>query len=605
MKKENENFDDIINIITSKIKNQEIAIFCGAGISYNSGLPLVNNLLRYILNVIEVNEIDSEKILQSNLPFEAFIQTLSGESDVNDLLDIFSKGKPNNTHRFIALLIKLGFVKNIITTNFDTLIEQALSEIGFEKENHFDVYSSDKDFEKIDWDYTRIKIIKIHGCISNKDEMEITLDLIARRFISQNKHNIISSFFSKKINQNVLFLGYSCSDLFDITPQINSILNNQSEIIFIEHSVDDTNFCVEEVSKKEFKNPFYKYKGLRFYVNTDILVNKFWEKFSSEDYPTYPLVNIDWKTNINAWIIKGIKYSEAIKNQLKAKLFYDIGEYNISIETWEQGLAIAQKEKNQLFFYAQLGNLGMAFNAIGKFNEAKKCLEESSKACKDIGNIQGEISQLQALGNIYRNLGDFENAITVFERAVFLAEDHFLESLCPSLGNLATVYNQTKNFEKALDVLQKGLAIALTTGNKQSEGSMLTSIGIALFQKGNYKKATEFILRSIEVTKQIGDKQGECMALHNLSNFSLQFQEFDNCIKYSTQCLTIALEINIKPSEAAALYNIGSAYFFKGNQNLAVQNLEKSVEINNEIFGLNHSHTISAIQALDKAKNLK
>ncbi|KFC19317.1 tetratricopeptide repeat protein [Chryseobacterium sp. FH1] len=595
--------NEIICRIKNKLQNKEVAIFCGAGISYNSGLPLVNNLLKYILKVIDVNENDSKILLNSNLPFEAFIQTLSNETNIDDILNIFTKGQPNDSHQLIALLIKLGFVKNIITTNFDTLIEDALLEMKLINSTHYHVFSCDEEFKNIDWNDGNVKLIKIHGCISNKKEVEITLDLVARQYISQNKHKTISSFFSEKINPNVLFLGYSCSDHFDITPQIQLITQNQSHIIFIEHSFDENSCVVEKIDFKKYNNPFDLYNGVRIYYNTDFLVRQLWEQFSSETLKKHFSEPINWSENINIWIQKESQYSLAIKNQLAARLFYDIGEYNISIQIWQKGLHIAQSENNQLFFYAQLGNLGMALNATGRFPEAQKCLEESSKVCREIGNTQGEISQLQALGSVYRNLEDYDNAAKAFERAVFLAENYYVESLCPSLGNLATVYNQTGQVEKAIKTLQKGLPIAKITGNKQSEGSMYTSLGVALFKKGDYKTSKILLQKGIDITRQIGDRQGECMSLHNLANVSLQLGDYDNCIKYAHECLKIALEINIEPSQGGSYYNLGTVHLLKGNKELAVEYLKKSLEINMKIYGLKHSNTIFAKKILDKAMN--
>lgn len=592
--------EQIIHDIKLSIQNKKIALFCGAGISYHSGIPLANGLLKYILQVLDVEEPNALKILDSNLPFESFIQTLSSEVDINDILDIFSRGEPNANHTLIAHLIKAGYVKTVLTTNFDSLIEKALNLIGLEVGIDYHVFSNENEYRKIEWDDNSIKIIKIHGCISNREEIEITLDLVARQAINQDKGKVIHSFFSKSINHNILVLGYSCSDIFDITPLIETVEEEKSNIFFLEHCFESSNYKTENIKQKKEKNPFYIYEGTRIHYNTDSLVK---DVFRSLLLPQYEFQSetISWEENIDLWINKAVEYSEGIKKQLAARLFYDIGEYNLAIETWEQGLVIAQHEGNQIFFYALLGNLGMAFNAIGNFDNAQKCLEESSKACRDIGNIQGEVSQLQALGNIYRNLRKFDKAIESLKRAVSLAEMYENRSLCSSLGNLATVYNQVENYDEAINVLQKGLAIALSTGNKQSEGSMLASLGIAFFQKKDYHNAINFVLKSVEVTRQIGDRQGESLSLHNLSNFSLQFEDFDNCIKYSTMSLAIAKEIKIKPSEANGYYNIGTAYYFKGEYENAVKNLKSAVDIFDEIYGSNHSNTISAVNALDMA----
>lgn len=593
--------EQMISIVSEKIKLKNASIFCGAGISFNSGLPIVTDLLKYILSILDVNNADANKILQSNLPFEAFIQTLTDEVSVDNILEIFSKGEPNSNHQLIAGLIKLGLVKTVFTTNFDTLIEKSLYKIGLIEGIDYQVFSSENEFKNIDWQSDLIKIIKIHGCISNKKEMAITLELVARKTIDQHKEKVISSFFCKSINPTVIILGYSCSDLFDISPLIESIEDNKSEILIFEHNFLENEIRIEDISLKQQKNPFKSYEGLRIYLNTDTFTRHLWKLTLSVNYE-YRCVAISWKGNIDKWLEEAIEYSLGIKNQISARLFYDIGEYDLSIKIWEQGLTIAQKENNLTFFYAQLGNIGMALNAIGKYREAKKCLEESTKACSEIGNIQGEISQLQALGNIYRNLREFDNSIEVFNKAVILSEKHELYSLCSSLGNLATVYNQIEDYDNAINILQKGFSIALITGNKQSEGSMLASLGIAYFQKGDYTNGINFTTESVNLTRQIGDRQGECMSLHNLSNFCLQIEDYDNCLKHSNLGLEIAKEIGIKQSEAGAYYNIGTSYFFKGEQSSAIFNLKKAIEIYSDIFGESHSHTISAKNSLIRAE---
>lgn len=597
-----QNLQELILEISDKIKLRETAIFCGAGISYNSGLPLANDLIKYVLKSLDVKDSDSKKILNSNLPFESFIQALTDEVSVDNILDIFLKGEPNINHELIAGLINKGLVKTILTTNFDTLIEKALNNLGLIKGENFRVYSTEKEFEKIDWESDIIKIIKIHGCATDKKEMAITLELVARRTNMQSKNNVISSFFSKTINPNILVLGYSCSDLFDISPQIETITGNKSQIFFLDHVITNSEFYTEDISTKAYKNPFKNFNGQHIYINADTLIENLWKSTLVTNYK-YSSTNISWKENVDNWQKEAIEYSLGIKNQISARLFYDIGEYELAIKIWEQGLIIAQGENNQLFFYSQLGNLGMALNAIGRYSDAKRCLEESTKACQDIGNLQGEISQLQALGNIYRNLGDFDSAIKAYNKAVLLAEKEDISGLCTSLGNLASIFTQREQPDEAIQVLEKGLMLAKEIGDKQSEGSMLCSIGIAYSQKGDNKKANQFIQESIFTTRLIGDRQGECMALLNLSNVNLRDKEFENCFNNATSSLHIAKDLNLKQSEGNAYYNIGSALFFSGNAESAIPNIKKAINIFSEIYGNEHRHTQSAIKALNSAEN--
>jgi hypothetical protein len=57
----------------------DLAIFCGAGISLNSGLPLANQLKWHILEKLADNKVDIkdiEEIYEAPLPFEAFMETI-------------------------------------------------------------------------------------------------------------------------------------------------------------------------------------------------------------------------------------------------------------------------------------------------------------------------------------------------------------------------------------------------------------------------------------------------------------------------------------------------------------------------------------------------
>lgn len=143
-------------------------------------------------------------ILNSSLPFESFIETIKEETDIDDILEIFKYGKPNTNHLLIAQLAVSGYVSTILTTNFDTLIEDALIEKNLVNNRHFKVFSNEEEFGEIDWNIKRINVIKIHGCITDKEMMAITMELVANQTFCANKNAVIKNYFSKKINEFVI-----------------------------------------------------------------------------------------------------------------------------------------------------------------------------------------------------------------------------------------------------------------------------------------------------------------------------------------------------------------------------------------------------------------
>lgn len=170
-----------------------LAVFAGAGISFNSGLPLAIPLIRYILEQLSVPEDDIELITRSKIPFEKFMELVINAScknwgilmlfgdrnrfnqkyafhenepywdkirenvntglPVNKFLDktffeesgfklfeVFRNGEPNLNHLLTAAMAKAGLVNTIFTTNFDTLFEEALVRENLRKNEQFFKY---------------------------------------------------------------------------------------------------------------------------------------------------------------------------------------------------------------------------------------------------------------------------------------------------------------------------------------------------------------------------------------------------------------------------------------------------------------------------------
>ena len=262
---------------------KDFAIFCGAGISKNSGLPLANELKQYILEKLFIDKKDRDEVMASNLPFEAFMETLSENSDILKILHIFEKGEPNTNHVLIARMAKNGYLKTILTTNFDLLIEKALEKEGLKRNKDFEVYYDEGQFSGIDFEDIEdkvIRIFKIHGSVDNQDSIRTTMKAVASGTLSDRRMNVVRYLFSSGKHKKVLSLGYSCSDEFDITPQIQSIEENQKEIFFVEHCKEGKE--IEDIRIKEEKNPFKIFPGKRIKCNTDDFIRDLWDSLKKK-----------------------------------------------------------------------------------------------------------------------------------------------------------------------------------------------------------------------------------------------------------------------------------------------------------------------------------
>lgn len=531
---------------TKEIRKGQTVLFCGAGISFHSGLPIVPLLLNYLFGKIKLTPEQSSKLQQSRLPFESIMEMVLRESQLDEIQEMFLSGKPNSTHYYIAKLAKHGYTRTICTTNFDLFIERALEEEGLVNNKDFEVYSNEEDFKKINWNNEVIKVIKIHGCASKKEEMAITMELIASERFAADRKLIINRIFRATENTTAFVMGYSCSDI-DLCPLIEAIREQKSEVLFIDHITTLKKPRTEGVHVKKVKNPFKEFRGNRIYANTDEFIEHSWKSLFDDEY-FFLQSTVNWQDYVDEWYMKSESESgRGVGHHISSRLLYAIGEFREAVEHHKKAIEIANKEGNRKAYAAELGNLGMCYNQLAEYEKAKDCFTESIPICKAIGHTDGLSSQLQSYGNLLHHTGQNELAIRIHLEAISIAEKEKDEySLGNSFGNISNAYLALRKYEEALTCLDKGLAISKKLGNKQAESSQLGILAKAYFFQGNQKKALELNLQGIAIKKEIGDKQGECQMLLNNANVYNALNkptEFKNCLD---ECLKIAVEIGNK-----------------------------------------------------------
>lgn len=545
----------LISEIVKKITETRLSVFCGAGISFNSGLPIVSALLDYLFEKLQLTKQQINLIWSSNLPFESIMEKILDESGLNEIQEIFSAGAPSTNHYFISKLAKKGLLKTICTTNFDTLIEDALQQEGLIDDKDFKVYSSESEINNIVWTADIIHLIKIHGCIKNKDEMAITMSLIASDRYSEMRRKVLQEIFTKTKHDNVIVMGYSCSDM-DLVPLIESLEENTPFIYFIEHSVSVLK--KEYISLKGEKNPFKKYDGVRIYINTDKLVKDIWKKLFTEEYQNTTSLVTNWKANINEWYANSIEESgEGVQHHIAARLLYAIGEFHEAIEHNKRAISIALRNNNLKAYSAEIGNMGMAFNALRNFEQAKFCLSESIPLCKRLGYVQNLSAQLQTLGNILHHTGYDVEAIKNHKEALKYAEEQNDEfAISNILGNISNSYNRLGEFHKTIFSVNRALQLSRRVGNLQAESSQLGIIATAYIYTGHLNKAIECCLRAVKIKRSIGDRHGECILLGNLVSLYRQTDNPQDAHSTARECIILAKKLGNKQIEQMVMLNL-------------------------------------------------
>lgn len=270
--------EDFFKELVADITRKEIAVFVGAGLSliYPTCFPTWGNYRNLILESL-IDSIGTEVPLEMGIdnlysfllriPFkpEVMLEQLARE-DMNSLpnvLDILENGTPNVLHKIMARCAKTGFIRVFMTTNFDTMLEEAFDAEGVDyetliSENDFSEFSREglayfkkreptqrnsslklppiakladsasKRVRQVDQDFrdcsrssgkhrfeNKAVVIKLHGSIADKRSIQMTLSQTST-YLKEVKIYSLRFIMSQ---YNVLFLGYSGNDN-DIAPEI-------------------------------------------------------------------------------------------------------------------------------------------------------------------------------------------------------------------------------------------------------------------------------------------------------------------------------------------------------------------------------------------------
>lgn len=182
-----------------------LSIFFGAGISFCSGLPSWNSLLRQLAKKAEFSVDDQHSLLELNYLDQATIieEKMGAENirlAVKDLISVTGRFTPVH-----AILSELGL--RCATTNYDELFENAART------------SEGKVMARLPWDsrklsesdnYDRKYITKLHGCVSHPHSIVLTRKDYMR--YRENREALRGIVHDMLLTSHIVFIGFSMTD---------------------------------------------------------------------------------------------------------------------------------------------------------------------------------------------------------------------------------------------------------------------------------------------------------------------------------------------------------------------------------------------------------
>jgi predicted ATPase/class 3 adenylate cyclase len=232
----------------------------------------------------------------------------------------------------------------------------------------------------------------------------------------------------------------------------------------------------------------------------------------------------------------------------------------------------------------------------------------------------------EALGDVYRLVGQYEQALASYRRALERVDleaaqaadvqrkiastwelqgqygeamRHLEQARETLIGHqttpeMARIYNdmgwvamRQGKYGPALAFCQQGIDIVRDLSDEEATQRILARLehtqGTVNWRKGDYPQAAAHFERCIEMQQQIGNRQKVSSTLNNLAVVYWSQSDYDQAAEYLRRSLDISREIGDTYGTAMCYNNLGVISYTLGDTDQAIEAYRRSLEIRQEI----------------------
>ena len=176
-------------------------LFLGVGASL--GLPTFSEVVDYVLRRYATEPLENVSATQKIDSFYALLDRASEEERYKIIRTYLSRAAPSAGFKHLAELVRRGYFTTLITTNFDTFLEDSLYDAGL-RSGDLIVLSAGYDPVLTRKERPRVTIIKLHGDLYSLS----SLTLAEHTDFSPHMHHLLRDYLA----QDLIVVGYHARD---------------------------------------------------------------------------------------------------------------------------------------------------------------------------------------------------------------------------------------------------------------------------------------------------------------------------------------------------------------------------------------------------------
>ena len=268
----------------------------------------------------------------------------------------------------------------------------------------------------------------------------------------------------------------------------------------------------------------------------------------------------------------------------KKSLAFKESQPALALEYLFKALSIAQtiKDEDSEGFY--ITYQGTLYKNMGQFEEAIKSYEKGIELQRKIENWHGEAGNYHNIAWVYRLQGKYqlslEYSLKALETFTKLDRKEQIATTYNAIGNL---YADQKNYHKATENFLEALKLAENIKDTSIRANTFAFLGDMYSKKIQTDSATYFFTKAIELYKQKNEKRGLARAKMSMAKMYLQNKEVEPAIQLLQEAQEIYNTAKDLHGVSQTLQELALAYELLGQKTKAYPLYLKSLEISEQI----------------------
>jgi len=277
----------------------------------------------------------------------------------------------------------------------------------------------------------------------------------------------------------------------------------------------------------------------------------------------------------------------------------DIGDFNEAINMHLKAIMVCRQLGDSVGVLSRFASIGRVYYDEGNYPKALEYDVNSLKLARKLSDRVSEAAALGELGVVYTFTGEYGKAKNCLDTALDIAktikDDQYTAVVY--IGNLGLLYYKWQKYSEALQCYDSATKINIRLGRKISVIGNLNDIAGIYFDQGNYQKAVEYNQQALEIARESNDKVYISLCMGNIGSEYVKLKKYKEAEENLSDALTIALSIGYLEFVKADYNELSDLYKETGQWQKAYQYYKKYSDIKDSMFNKDKSKEIGKLEA--------